>query len=475
LLHFQVSIQDMEYFVAAMPAGDDGGQQSGGQQSEGQQSEGHQADREGPDREEPKRHALCFHKGAPKLVDLLEMAPWEAWTTSLLRWAKRKSSIAGCMAITDGEVVQASSDWREDSSPTCNILRALADAGWQRGPAPLVHDQVATRVFDTKDPIASKDYLRCLLKLAAGQLDQLRSDQPAKYYTCVLASSDPSKVRLGQDPAFYKGMLRRGVDDQLGASTDDDDVAAIADADTGSNSGQDQPMLSMGGQQKKRKKVSMGGQQKKRKKVAGSSNDVAGSSNDWATLVWGAEQPPLCVADGATPLCIVDGPADAGSGGASSSGELLVPTLLSNTAAVQQEPAVPDAGSSGGASSSGQPLVPAPLLSAEQGQGQRESQREGQRELIVLEGSQLSEERHGVLGQSGAYRRLRTQCSAHKNCDRSRAFSKRFGKLSGLGDFEPYAFLGCWLQHRTKCEDAAAHKAWSPEVEDVIAYAKTLQ
>jgi len=54
-MHFQVSIQDMEYFVAAAPAGDDGGQQSGGQQSEG-----HQADREGPDREEPKRHALCF-------------------------------------------------------------------------------------------------------------------------------------------------------------------------------------------------------------------------------------------------------------------------------------------------------------------------------------------------------------------------------------------------------------------------------
>ena len=78
------------------------------------------------------------------------------------------------------------------------------------------------------------------------------------------------------------------------------------------------------------------------------------------------------------------------------------------------------------------------------------------------------------------------KCPHHgKGCSLSRTFNaKLFGEPSGLGEQEPFAYLGCWLSlgDRGRFPDAASHKnsgsGWDynkgPGVEEVRAYARTM-
>ena len=88
----------------------------------------------------------------------------------------------------------------------------------------------------------------------------------------------------------------------------------------------------------------------------------------------------------------------------------------------------------------------------------------------------LVEDGHGALGQPGAYRRLRVKCPVHDRCGALRSFSARFGWASGLGDQEPFAFLGCWLRAASTYPDDAEtpHAAWKPSVREVQAYAQSM-
>ena len=92
-----------------------------------------------------------------------------------------------------------------------------------------------------------------------------------------------------------------------------------------------------------------------------------------------------------------------------------------------------------------------------------------------LEGASVVEETHGVLGQPGSYRRLVVRCTHHATqgapCRKSRAFGVRSSGQLGLGDLEPYAFLGAWLREHASFKDSAAHKRFAPSGQQVQAYA----
>ena len=88
---------------------------------------------------------------------------------------------------------------------------------------------------------------------------------------------------------------------------------------------------------------------------------------------------------------------------------------------------------------------------------------------------------HGVAGQPGSHRCLRATCPVHKgreaDCRTGRVFSEKYGKASGLGDQEAFAFVGCWLRGASTerfRHDAKAHREWKPSVAEVQAYAQSM-
>ena len=100
----------------------------------------------------------------------------------------------------------------------------------------------------------------------------------------------------------------------------------------------------------------------------------------------------------------------------------------------------------------------------------------------ILHGAELKyESRRGVQ----SYQRMRVDCcpTHGKECGKSRAFNANFGKATGLGDQEPFAYLGCWLklgEDRGRFPDAESHKrsGWGnkkgPSVEEVQTYARSM-
>ncbi len=127
------------------------------------------------------------------------------------------------------------------------------------------------------------------------------------------------------------------------------------------------------------------------------------------------------------------------------------------------------ASSSAGQMAGAQPIADATLAAVATGGPSAEPMR------AIVEGVEVHEEAHGVIGQPGSYRRLIVRCGQHggprAQCRKTRSFGTREGQRSGLGDIEPFAFLGAWLKAHSKFEDAATHKRYSPGVEEVHAYA----
>ena len=84
----------------------------------------------------------------------------------------------------------------------------------------------------------------------------------------------------------------------------------------------------------------------------------------------------------------------------------------------------------------------------------------------------------GVLGQPGAYRRLKVKCPlkgiSHRGCTacgKNRAY--KIGSESLLGGEEPLAFLGLWLRKREEFPVRREHIAWKPTDNEVASYYAT--
>ncbi len=134
------------------------------------------------------------------------------------------------------------------------------------------------------------------------------------------------------------------------------------------------------------------------------------------------------------------------------------------------------------ASSSSQPYVPPDDVAyqlvpvAQHGQQRDPRVMSAHNQQILLEGATIQYEKHGHHGQPGAYERLRAKCPLHgAKCDVQRSFSTRLAARSGLGDLEPYAFVGLWLSKSNDFADRASHRAWKPEPDAVAAYAREQQ
>ena len=80
---------------------------------------------------------------------------------------------------------------------------------------------------------------------------------------------------------------------------------------------------------------------------------------------------------------------------------------------------------------------------------------------------------------------MKVDCCPHhgKDCHKTRVFNAKFGEATGLGDQEPFAYLGAWLklgEDRDRFPDAGAHKktGWpnkrGPSVEEVRTYARSM-
>ena len=375
------------------------------------------------------------HDGLPHEVDLLQMSSWSDFRTGLRQWASEPSSVPGVIGLGSSTIAHAPTCWRNESTPTLCILEGLVAAGWSRGKSPPEHTAASAKTFGVRDPIASKSYLRCLLGLtdlvgdSVGQLDALRSDQNASYYSCVLQTQSPSIVPLDRDAKTYQAMLSRGefVDEPLPlqdvvALGPEEDEALFVEG-SGRSSASAAPRIA----------------QVDRPQRKGSCRQpaiVADVGGDWGDLV-GLE----------------------GSG----------------------QPARRQAAAAGSASSSnrgvGQPIQLAPVVdvAAPEGTGAPAERVGFDFERPVVEGVLVYLESHGVLDTPNSYRRCVVACPAHGGqkggCKKTRVFGTRAGLSTDLGDLEPYAFLGAWLVAGQRFEDAASHKRHVPSIADVRAYA----
>ena len=80
------------------------------------------------------------------------------------------------------------------------------------------------------------------------------------------------------------------------------------------------------------------------------------------------------------------------------------------------------------------------------------------------------------MGQPGSHRRVKAKCPWHRKCEKTCAFSVDYGRRSGLGDQEPYAFLGAWIVAGARWgkEDWRQHRQYKPSKAEVQEYARAV-
>ena len=90
----------------------------------------------------------------------------------------------------------------------------------------------------------------------------------------------------------------------------------------------------------------------------------------------------------------------------------------------------------------------------------------------MLEGQLVRMDKHGQRGHAGSYERLKSRCPLC-HAEVQRTFSARFGQSSGLGDLEPFAFVGLWLSQCTDQQGQPGHhRKFKPDADAVRAYAQ---
>ena len=336
------------------------------------------------------------------------------------------------------------SDWTDACVPAWTVLQALLGSGWLPGEVPKQHTVKSVRIWGVlTDAVASKSYLRCLLALQEllGDADAtLAVGQLKCYYDCVLARRSVVGVSAGLKAVEYKALQQseHGPDDagELAASS-----GMLEDCDVGVPCVVPPRRLALQDQKRVRGPPAGADEPAAKRRAVKPKKEVR-PEDDWVSLLG---LPAPSVEESAEQLALPAPPAQdvsAGSSGGVSEGGALV---------VLEPPAEP-------------PALGAAVASARAGE-----ERWVENHLILNPGS-------GVLGRPGCYRLYHVNCKEHAKCRAQRSISARFGGETGLGEEEPFAFLGVWLRDRGKFSTAAAHKAYRKEIKsaDVQAYAPTL-
>ena len=79
------------------------------------------------------------------------------------------------------------------SPPVVCLLEQLVSSGWSRGRAPAEHTQDIERTPACSNPMAPREYLRCLLSLTSGALHSVLAGQPKSYYSALPSSIGASE------------------------------------------------------------------------------------------------------------------------------------------------------------------------------------------------------------------------------------------------------------------------------------------
>ena len=234
---------------------------------------------------------------------------------------------------------------------------------------------------------------------------------------------------VGQSAAEYKVILTKGVVGQCMELEDQHTSDTEKEGDSGADDASSDAAFQAGVVAPRAAPK----QRQQRGGVAPARRRIRTSANDWAALVWDDGSPaaaPVHAGASPAPLPIADA-------AQASDGQVVVHEAAEAV-----------------------------------------SQRASRKKPYLLEGAELEEEAHGVLGQPGSYRRLRAVCNVatHVGCKVQRSFSAWFGRASGLGDQEPFAFIGCWLRAGASFSDASqpSHSQWKPTVAQVQAYAESM-
>ena len=372
------------------------------------------------------------YEGVPETVDFLSLAPWPALRSCLYRWEQQPSPLQGCIGVSRPVKLEPLSDWTSAETPCLTLLRELADTAWTYGQPAGPHTLTSPRRFLVPDPVSRKSYVRCLAGLAALVTDrgllELPHDQVSSYYDCVLSAEDPRSVPVGKDHAAYIAILK-----PLGQPGQDRDSEHEGDADEDA-----QPEGEFGRAKAGVCIVECASQRKRRAPTTRSSSTTA--AQRWTSLVWeeGSQ------ASAPEPLGVLT---DAGQEVAASAepiGQELAGQLAEAAAA-------PATGAACAASSAGSE--------------------------IVVEGVRVRLDAHGVIGQPKSYRRVQiNECPWHKapgtRCFQRhlrRNFDTKESRDSGLGDNEPYAFIGAWIR-AGQGMTPEQHGAYRPSRADVLAY-----
>ena len=379
---------------------------------------------------------LAYYDGYPHIADVFHLAPWPVLRSGLLKWRAGASSVSGCVSLSDASASVPALG--SDGVPALLLLEDLVAKGWTRGQPPAEHTLASCKQFRVKDPIAAKSYLRCLVALdkllVSDSFVSLRSDQPMLYYACVLASDEPGQVPLNSDVASYKRMLASPDAGEPDAGADTLALLHQGADNSAATSSSDEVVVSS------RTVVAA----KRKPSHPGSAKAQQTQKEDWHALVGLAAQPPV---------------------------QLPEPTLDEQRGQLLQDMDTSVASSSGVRSAA--PLEVAVASS------QRGSVSSTSCLRSYVEGVAVYEEAHGVAGQRGSYRRLAVVCEHHAckrgACRKRRNFGTRSGQQSGLGDLEPWAFLGVWLRAHARFEDADAHVKYSPSASEVMAYVQEQQ
>ena len=386
--------------------------------------------------------------GDPVVVNVLEAFEWKMWVQGLRQCGLQDGETAGNMALTDGVAVKVDVDWKDPKVPAWSLVERLVEEGWRVGA------QVKTHRVDSpkdmrlcSDAVSLKGYLRCLLGLASLQaagLEVLDARGLVRYYQCVLASPTPRDVPQRASAVEYGKILdtlRRGgivvpcegsesADELDDGQVDGGGRSAVASSLVLCEPGR----LLKVGRSRKRLGDAMSGVDKRPRMQDG----------DWKTLLGlqEASEPNDGREDGVEEASVVaERPVDV----------LPLQQAEDASAAARREVGASHAAEAseagGGSAVAVQPM------------------------RLLVEGVELTYEPHGMDGRPGSYRRLIAQCPHHTDCGTSRVFSVRFGRLSGLGDNEPHAFLGAWLRGGRDLVDDGRHMGWKPKVKEVQAYA----
>ena len=149
-------------------------------------------------------------QGRPEIVDLLPLVDFLTWRAGLRKWSTTLCDLGGTLCTSGHECI-GSRSWplRDGKTPALVIAEHLHQKGWRRGAPPKEHTSSTECVFRVPNPISAKPYLQCLTvlgELRKDGLSALPSKAPRAYYHLVLQSKKPSEVPIFRNNKAYSAL-----------------------------------------------------------------------------------------------------------------------------------------------------------------------------------------------------------------------------------------------------------------------------